>query len=381
MKKILLEEQVNKSLKLMGILNEASSPVIKKIFQGLFGGLSNLDNVMNKIEAKVGSSFRTKTLAGIEAAIASNKITRKEVIGYIISDLNKSPDEIVDMIVTNSPDIMTTLTSLAKTKTTKQELIGAVPGLNDLPNNIVDTLLRKSGAVFANKVTVRDFILSISTNYPDLFAAHWYRGFKNESFILGLFKEVEMKFSGKNLTALEKEIKDMMAKASSSVDDAVQKKKLLEAEGGTVKSTLLKAGEGFIRTITPIRKSVSGDVLWLKTGFTGMMEVSMIFLLYKFTNVLLSTDSPTAATVTVVKNEISSGIAAATGVENASNNTSGKFGNSIPELRSFIKSLSASYTQDMVDGLAIKSQGGGKYEVTLPGGSKVFTHNGTTFTF
>jgi hypothetical protein len=190
-----------------------------------------------------------------------------------------------------------------------------------------------------------------------------------------------MKFSGKNLTALEKEIKDMMAKASSSVDDAVQKKKLLEAEGGTVKSTLLKAGEGFIRTITPIRKSASGDVLWLKTGFTGMMEVSMIFLLYKFTNVLLSTDSPTAATVTVVKNEISSGIAAATGVENASNNTSGKFGNSIPELRSFIKSLSASYTQDMVDGLAIKSQGGGKYEVTLPGGSKVFTHNGTTFTF
>lgn len=383
MKKALLEEQVNKSLKLMGILNEAPSPVIKKIFQGLFGGLSNLDNVMNKIEIKVGSSFRTKTLAGIEAAIASNKITRKEVIGYIISDLNKSSDEIADMIVTNSPDVMTTLTNLAKTKQTKQELIGAVPGLNELPNDIVDALIKKSGAIFADKVTVRDFVFALSTNYPDLFAEHWFKGFKNEKFIYGLLKEVETKFAGKNLAALETEIRDMMGKASSSLDEAIQKKKIADAAGKTTKGALLKAGDKFLSTISPIRRNARGEVNWAKTAFTGMVELGALFLLYKFITALRSTDSPAAAATRVIKDEASAAYNELTGSSSSSNNTNtgGKFDNSASGLRSFIKSLSSSYTQEMVDALGIKSLGGGKYEVALPSGPKVFTHNGTTFTF
>lgn len=383
MKKVLLEEQVNKSLKLMGILNEATSPVIKKIFQGLFGALSNLDNVMNKIQIKVGSSFRSKTLAGIEAAIASNKITRKEVIGYIISDLNKSSDEIADMIVTNSPDIMTTLTNLAKTKQTKQELIGAVPGLNELPNDVIDALLKKSGAQFANKVTAREFVFSLSTNYPDLFAEHWFKGFKNDLFISRLLTEVETKFAGKNLAALEAEVKDMMAKATSAIEEAAKKKKIADAEGRTVKGALVNAGNKFLNDISPIRRNSKDQILWAKTAFTGIVELTAIVLLYRFAIAFYSTGGSLAAATRVVKGEISAAAAELTGNSSSSNNTNtgGKFDDSVSGLRSFIKSLSSSYTQDMVDALGIKSLGGGKYEVALPSGPKVFTHNGTTFTF
>lgn len=383
MKKVLLEEQVNKSLKLMGILNEAAPPVIKKIFQGLFGALSNLDNVMNKIENKVGSSFKSKTLAGIETAIASNKITRKEVITYIISDLNKSSDEIADMIVTESPDIMTTLTNLAKTKQTKQEIIGSIPGLNELPNDVVDALIKKSGAKFADKITVRDFVFSLSTNYPDLFATHWFKGFKNDLFLKRLLNEVEQKYAGKNLSALELEVKDLMGKATSAIEESVRKKKISDAEGKTVTGFLYKAGNSFINTISPIRRDAAGDVVWPKTTFVGLAEMGGIWLMYKFATALLSTESPSGATARVVKDEAMSAYDEFTGNSNSSNNanTSGKFDNSVSGLRSFIKSLSSSYTQDMVDALGIKSLGGGKYEVALPSGPKVFTHNGTTFAY
>jgi hypothetical protein len=64
-----LNEEIQKNLRLMGILNEAASPS-KGIFKLLVGSLlgNSLDTAIAKIEAKTGKTFAGKGIKAFEDA-------------------------------------------------------------------------------------------------------------------------------------------------------------------------------------------------------------------------------------------------------------------------------------------------------------------------
>lgn len=375
MKKILFEEQVEKTLKLMGVLTEATSPIGKAILRGLFGGLSNLDNVYDKIALKVGNSFRTRSLSGVEAAISSGKITRKEVIEFLIDDLNKSTDEIIDLITSGSPNILTNVRTSAGTKQTKDEIIAAIPGLNELPGDVVDALLKKAGVSIGDKLTIRELLNGLIGNYPELARKNWFSEFKNNETLTAVIKSMEQKFTGKNLAVFESEIKNMLSEANAGLEEALKKKKLSDADGTTIKGALTKAAGSIYKTINPIRRDGLENVMWGSTSKNFLLETAAFVLLYQIIYCLRKSEILTISGTAkcLITREVGGFKQDYRGALAGTDSEAG--------VREYIKSLDTRYTQEMVDGLKIKKLESGKYEVTLPNGSKkIFVYGNGTYT-
>lgn len=357
---MLLENEINKSLKLMGLLTEAAIPAPKLILKALFGSLSELDGVMDKIAAKVGTSFRTRTLAGIESAIASNKITRKEVIGFILSELGKKPDEIVELMTSASPDLLNTLTTLAKQKKTRQEMISAVSGLSDLPDTVIDALLKKSGFVIGSKMTIRDFLNGLSTNYPELYKENWFKSLKNENTLAKLVADVEKQFTGKNLGAVESEIKNMMQETENLVVELAKKKKL--ENPNVILQASKKAGNTILKFINPFKVDPRGQAKFVATFFTMTTEAGVVILLYKLIKCYNKTEGVFGSAACLAKSE----------AESVADALKSEINDSPDGLKQYLNKLNPNvYTNEFLKNLPINPLGNGKYEVTKSDGGKV----------
>ena len=143
-----LNEEIQKNLKLMGILNEAPSPS-KGIFKILFGSLvgPSLDNAIAKIEAKSGQKLAGKGIAAFESAISNGWLTRKQATKLIVDALiesGQSIDDIAASVATVSPNFMKSVERASKAGVDPSSVKAAVPELAELSDNLVDAILKSN---------------------------------------------------------------------------------------------------------------------------------------------------------------------------------------------------------------------------------------------
>lgn len=276
-----LNEEIQKNLKLMGILNEAASPS-KGIFKILFGSLlgPSLDKAIAKIEAKAGQKLAGKGIKAFEDAISAGWITRKEASKIMVDALiasGKSIEDIAASVASVSPNFMRSVEKASKAGVDRAEIKAAVPELAELSDNLVDAILKKGGyepigktLQDTNKV-VADFI----TSYPDLFEKlPWWKkgGYKNAGKIKEIQTEINKRFAGKNRTAVNDEIKKIFEEAA----DEIKKSKLSEPEKQAWYATLgkwAKETSSDILKAPQSRDQITGE---LNIGWTGVRYAGAI---------------------------------------------------------------------------------------------------------
>ena len=278
-----LNEEIQKNLRLMGILNEAASPS-KGIFKLLVGSLlgNALDTAIARIEAKSGQKFAGKGIKAFEDAIASGGITRKEATKLIVEALiasGKSIDEIAADVTSKTPNFLEAVRRASKSGVDKAEVKAAVPELAELSDDLVDAILKKGGYEAIGKTLddtnklVADFV----AGNPELFEKlPWYKkgGYKNAGKIKEIQDEINRRFAGKNRAAIQDELKKIFDEAN----EAVKKSKLSEPEKRAWYAALGKsAGETATAILkAPIsRDQVTGAV---NIGWTGMRYAGAIIM-------------------------------------------------------------------------------------------------------
>jgi hypothetical protein len=243
-------------------------------------------------------------LSAVEGAIGKS-ISRKEAISIIIDTLGKSSDEVVSMIETNAPQFYSSLEAAAKTKKTRAEFISAFPNLDDFPEDVVTLLLKKAGATFGNKITIRELVGTFSTKYPELFKSAWFKEFKNEKAINQIIIDAERAFTGKNLATVLDDLKIMMDAAEANIEKLAAKKKISKADSITLKGTLQKLGN----ILNPINYKTFLDadgkpvVNWLATGGKAFSEVMVLYGLTVWIKNSIESKSPIKGAVETGKDE------------------------------------------------------------------------------
>jgi hypothetical protein len=278
-----LNEEIQKNLRLMGILNEAASPS-KGIFKLLVGSLlgNSLDTAIAKIEAKTGKTFAGKGIKAFEDAIASGGITRKQATKIIVDAMiagGKSIDEIATEVTSKTPNFLEAVRRASKSGVDKAEVKAAVPELAELSDDLVDAILKKGGYDAIGKTLddtnklVADFVGS----YPELFEKlPWFKkgGYKNAAKIKEIQNEINRRFAGKNRAAIQNELKKIFDEAN----EAIKKSKLAEPEKQAWYAALAKSAKETATDIlkAPIsRDQVTGAV---NIGWTGMRYAGAIIM-------------------------------------------------------------------------------------------------------
>jgi hypothetical protein len=236
-----LKEEINRNKSLMGLINEAvtSSNILKSLFKNIVQ--DDIDNIFAKIETKLGSSLgRSKNFTELINAITSRKITKKYAIEVIIDTLQWSDDEVASLIEKGSPTIISSIESAAKTKETKYELLGVIPELLDLPNGVVNILIKKAGVEFGDPVNVRKLITTFSTEYPELFKKTWFKTLKNEEALVNIINQATKKFKGKNLNVVTGEIKNLLSEANANLEKLAKNNKINAEDKTSIQKALLK---------------------------------------------------------------------------------------------------------------------------------------------
>lgn len=291
-----LNEEIQKNLKLMGILNEAPSPtkgLFKILFKNLFG--SSLDNAIAKIEAKTGQKMAGKGIAAFEAAVSSGKITRKEATKYIVDALlasGKSMDDVVGVVAGEAPNFMKSLERASKSGVDASEIKAAVPELSELSDDLVDALLSKSGfkKIGNTKADILKVLGEIKLDYPTLFAPNsfWAKmvgkgEFKYAERLADLQTKILEKFKGKNQQAVMSEIKKMTDEAEAAIDKITTMSK---EEKSTWKQSLKKYAVDaglFVKDKMILKVDPNtGDVIPLGTGLKLIGWITSITLVSNF---------------------------------------------------------------------------------------------------
>jgi len=227
-----LNEEIQRNLRLMGILNEAASPS-KGIFSILFKNLdaAGLTNAINKINANIKGTKITGTgIKAIEDAIKNGQITRKQATKIIVDTMiasGKSMDDVVAIIATNADTFIKSLDSAAKTGVDVSAIKANVPGLSELSDDLVDALLTKAGfkKIGSTKADILKILGEIKLEFPTLFAANSFWGkmvgkgdYKYSQELSALQTKILDKFKGKNQQAVISEIKKMTEEAEAAID-------------------------------------------------------------------------------------------------------------------------------------------------------------------
>ena len=301
--KAILKEEIKKTIKLMGILNEAAPPggsLLKALFRNLIA--DQIDNVFNKIEAKIGKSLSgANSVTSLEKAISNKQITKKEVLSILLDTLNMSDDAVADLIEKEANATFTALQAAAKNKKTRGEIIAAVPELADLPDGAINSLLKKAGVTIGDEVTVRELIGKLSGSYPELFAETWFKSYKNEKILASVISEANQAFSGKNLAAIVDELKVMLSKANTMADDLMKKKKMTAEQGNSFKKSAAK----FLNALNPFTKQMTdpSKIDWARSGKQFTIMAISSYLMYKIGKNWYETGSPIGGAVKTASDE------------------------------------------------------------------------------
>lgn len=307
-----LNEEIQRNLKLMGILNEAASPS-KGIFKLLFSSLvgNALDTAIAKIELKTGKKFAGKGIKSFEDAIASGGITRKEATKFIVEALiasGKSIDEIATEVTSKTPNFLEAVRRASKSGVDKAEVKAAVPELAELSDNLVDAILKKGGyeAIGNTLQDTNKLVADFVTTHPELFEKlPWWKkgGYKNAGKIKAIQDEINKKFAGKNRTAIQAELKQIFDDAN----DVIKKSKLTEPEK---KAWYAALGKSAAETATAILKApisrdqATGEVRIIWTGLKYAGAIIVAKYLTEFTYNVFTTDSVAGALAATGKSEI-----------------------------------------------------------------------------
>ena len=227
-----LNEEIQRNLRLMGILNEAASPS-KGIFSILFKNLKDaaLTNAINKINANITGAKITGTgITAVEDAIKNGQITRKQATEIIVDSIlatGKSMDDVVAIIAANADPFIKSLESAAKTGVDSSAIKANVPGLSELSDDLVNALLSKAGfkKIGSTKADILKVLGEIKLEFPTLFAANSFWGkmvgkgdYKYSKELAALQTKILDKFKGKNQQAVMSEIKKMTEEAEAAID-------------------------------------------------------------------------------------------------------------------------------------------------------------------
>lgn len=235
-----LNEEIQKNLKLMGILNEAASPS-KAIFNMLFKSLDNagITRAINKINANIKGPNKITGIgiSGLETAIKNNLITRKQATKIIVDALKESGqsiDDIAASVATISPNFMKAVQDASKRGVDKADVKAAVPELQDLSDELVDAILKKGGYEGIGKTMddINKLIIDYTAQFPELFSKKglFKNGeYKNSAMIAQVQQKIFKRFAGKNKTAVADEIEKIIQEANeaiknSTLPDAEKKK-------------------------------------------------------------------------------------------------------------------------------------------------------------
>lgn len=276
-----LNEEIQKNLKLMGILNEAASPS-KGIFKLLVGSLlgNALDTAIARIEAKTGKKFAGKGINAFEDAIKGGGITRKQATKIIVDAMiagGKSIDEIATEVTSKTPNFLEAVRRASKSGVDKAEVKAAVPELAELSDDLVDAILKKGGydAIGDTLQDTNKLMANFIGSYPELFEKlPWWKkgGYKNAAKIKEIQDDINKKFAGKNRAAINDQLKQIFDDANT----AIKKSKLSEPEKQAWYATLgkwLKETSSDILKAPQSRDQITGE---LNIGWTGIRYASAL---------------------------------------------------------------------------------------------------------
>lgn len=276
-----LNEEIQKNLRLMGILNEAASPS-KGIFKLLVGSLlgNTLDTAIAKIEAKTGQKFAGKGIKAFEDAITAGGITRKQATKIIVDAMiagGKSIDEIAADVTSKTPNFLEAVRRASKSGVDKAEVKAAVPELVELSDDLVDAILKKGGydAIGNTLQDTNKLMANFIGSYPELFEKlPWWKkgGYKNAAKIKEIQDEINKKFAGKNRAAINDQLKQIFDDANT----VIKKSKLSEPEKQAWYATLgkwLKETSSDILKAPQSRDQITGE---LNIGWTGIRYAGAI---------------------------------------------------------------------------------------------------------
>jgi DNA-binding protein YbaB len=325
MKKVTLQEQINRSLKMMGLINEATSGSANFIGTILSKLAKNEKDVFFKaIENKIGAALPQKGLNNILTLVNTNKITKKEVLQILVDVFKQAKKDVglfSNFIKEGAPNFFSDLQDLIKGNVSKTDIKGVLPELEDLPEEIFEDLLIKAGFKEATEEVIDNMARSMSSTFPFLFKEKGWWFFKellNEQRINEAIEQLSKDFTGKNAdgmsTIVNKKLADLEIDIKASnlqPEDIARSKKMFAWMRKNLNPIVYKQVNG--KTVvdnTKTMKSILGKSAIAGTAVAGTIIVSIFIELLvdwkrnntgsKFKDLLLAFDQQFGGTIDVV---------------------------------------------------------------------------------
>jgi DNA-binding protein YbaB len=325
MKKVTLQEQINRSLKMMGLINEATSGSANFIGTILSKLAKNEKDVFFKaIENKIGAALPQKGLNNILNLVNTNKITKKEVLQILVDVFKQAKKDVglfSNFIKEGAPNFFSDLQDLIKGNVSKTDIKGVLPELEDLPEEIFEDLLIKAGFKEATEEVIDSMARSMSSTFPFLFKEKGWWFFKellNEQRINEAIEQLSKDFTGKNAdgmsTIVNKKLADLEIDIKASnlqPEDIARSKKMFAWMRKNLNPIVYKQVNG--KTVvdnTKTMKSILGKSAIAGTAVAGTIIVSIFIELLvdwkrnntgsKFKDLLLAFDQQFGGTIDVV---------------------------------------------------------------------------------
>jgi hypothetical protein len=297
--KNMLNEEIKRNKRLMGLLNEAAAPpnILKSLFNNIVQ--SDIDNIFNKIETKLGTSLGGPySFTELTKAITNRKITKKYAIEVVLDTLNWTDDQVASIIEKDAPAIISSIEAAAAVKGTRSEILSAVPQLADLPDGVVNSLFKKVGVEIGDEINVRKLIATFSTDYPELFKKTWFKSLKNEEALVNVINQATKKFKGKNLNVVTSEIKDLLSEANKNLELLAKNKKITAEDKTFIQKTLSV-------TLNPVHFKVLHPEKMdpIKTGVHIASQIFVGYALYAILKGWAETGSPVVGTGAAISSE------------------------------------------------------------------------------
>lgn len=268
MKKVTLQEQINRSLKMMGLVNEAASGRANFIALILSKLAKNEKDVFfAAIEKAVGEKLPQKGLNNIATLINNNKISRKKVLQILIDVFKQAKKDIglfSNFIKEGAPTFFADLQKLIKGNVSKQDIKGVIPELEDLPEEIFEDLLIKAGFKEVTEEVIDGMARSMNKEFPFLFKEKGWWFFKdllNEQKINDAIENLSKEFVGKNdegmKDIIQNKLKDLEIDIKASnlqPEDVARSKKMLDWMKKNLDPLVYKKVNG--QTVISARQSI-----------------------------------------------------------------------------------------------------------------------------
>lgn len=299
MGKVTLQEQITRTLEIMGVINEAALPrggfmevILKKFLK------PELEVFYAAIEKETGETLSQKGVNSILSLINRNKISRKKVLTIMVDIFKQGGKDIglfANFIKSDAPNFFADVQKLIKGNVSRQDIKSVIPELEELPEEIFEDLLIKAGFKEATEEGIDSVARSMAEIFPFLFKEKgWFFNKKlvNEERINQAIDNLVKEFAGKNSegveAAVEKKLKDLEISIKASnlgVEDIKKLDKLMAFLRKHLNPAIYKKVNG--QTVISNRKTLinvlgkGALVGGVFAGYTIVAVLIELFMLWK----------------------------------------------------------------------------------------------------